>query len=302
MPLHTLTAAADGGRPTYEIKGDFEKLMFFCPDIRSNQKDKSNKDEFIDKSPEELSTELRKYLKSLSDLGFTWLENKLISDYWLVITPLACDNIQRFMPEFKQPLKKNNYIVTAFYNDDVDLVDMIFQKVPGVFGTMEQHSDPKRRLATEAQLSVYMACEINDESEYFEEIANLDKGSDDYKSKFGLSLLSAELDLGCAASEYIKDPIRTFLQYGTDQFGVRFVEQYFNHKASKKVNGYSFGDGYIKNRMAKVNLDKNEKYAAFHDLFGSTGTQFAEYALSKEDLRQKLIEFEDNPWIKLPAA
>jgi hypothetical protein len=299
MPLHSLLSVSDAGRPDYQVVGDFRNMMYFCPDIRFNTKDPKNKGAFIDKSPDELSKELRKHLKGLSDLAYTWLEEKLIADYWLVLTPLVCDRIQANIPEFKQPKKDNNYIVTAFYTDDIDLVDLIFRKTPGGFGTVEQHPDPNRRPGTEAELSVYLACEINEDSDCFEELKKIDKDSSEYKKEFQIALLELELDLGTAATNYIKEEVRTFLQYGTDRFGLRFVEQYFNHKASKKTNGYPMGEGYIRNRMSKVNLDKNEKYVAFQDLFGSRGYQFAEYALSKEDLKTKLVEFENQPWAKL---
>jgi hypothetical protein len=288
MPLHSLISTTDGGRPNYSVVGDFNRMIYFCPDIRFNYKDKAIKDKFIEKSEVELSQELRAHLKGLSDLAFTWLEKKIISDYWLVITPDACDSIQ----------KNNNYIVTPFYTDDIDMVDHIFQKIPGVFGSVELHPDPRRRRGTEACLSVYMACEINEDSDYFEDLKIYEKGSDEYNKKFPPALLSAQLDLGCAASEYIKQQVRAFFQYGTDRFGIRFVEQYFNHKATKKTNGFLLGDGYVRNRMAKVNLDKNEKHAAFHDLFASAGYQFADYALSKEDLKEKLTFFEENSWVK----
>ena len=298
MPLHSLTKTSSSTRPEYKVKGDFQNLMFFCPDIRKDFKDKSSK-EIIEKSPEELSEELKDNLKGLSALAFTWMENKLISDYWLVLTPKICDLIQDYFPEFTQPQKNNNYIVTPFYTDDINFVDILCRKIPGVFGTVDSHPDPRRRRGTDAILSMYLVCEINEESEYFDELKEFDKNSDEYKRKLGPALLTAELDLGCAATDHLKREIRTFMQYGTDSFGVRFVEQYFHGKVSKKSNGYALGEGYIRNRIAKVNLDKNEKYAAFHDLFSSTGFEFAEYALSKEDLKTKLAEFEENPWAQL---
>jgi hypothetical protein len=302
MPLHSLVRTTEGGRPDYSVVGDFNKMMYFCPDIRFNYKDKTIKDKYVEKTQEELSQELRLHLKGLSDLAFTWLDKKIISDYWLVITPEACDYIQQHFPEFNQPQKNNNYIVTPFYTDDIDLVDSLFKKIPGVFGSVELHSDPRRRRGTEACISVYMACEINEDSEYFEDLNIYEKGSEEYNRNFAPALLSTQLDLGGTASEYIKQQVRTFLQYGTDRFGTRFVEQYFNHKATKKTNGFLLGEGYVRNRMAKVNLDKNEKYAAFHDLFASAGYQFADYALSKEDLREKLTAFEANSWVKFEDA
>lgn len=299
MPLHSLIKSTSSGRPDYKVIGDFEKLMFFCPDIRGDYKDKASK-ELKEKTQEELSVELRKNLKGLSELAFTWLENKLISDYWLVITPELCDQIQANFPTCQQPNKNGNYIVTPFYTDDIDLVDALCQKIPSAFGTVNTHPDPRRRRGTDANLSIYLACEVNEESEYFDELKNLEKSSEEYKRKFGPALLAAELDLGSAVADHLSGEIRTFLQYGEDDYGPKFVEQYFNSKASKKINGYALGEGYVRNRFAKVNLDKNGKYAAFHDLFASTGYQFADYALSKEDLKKKLTEFEDNPWVKFP--
>jgi hypothetical protein len=299
MPLHSLISSTDTGRPNYAVVGDFDKMMYFCPDIRFNSIEKGSKDKFIEKTDDELSAELRTHLKGLSAMAYTWLDNKLITDYWLVITPLVCDDIQAKMPEFIQPLKNNNYIVTPFYTSDIDLVDVILKKIPSGFGTVEQRSDPRRRRGSNAEISVYLACEINEDSDFFEELKSLDKNSDEYKKEFGKNLLRLELDMGEAAADYIEDKVRTFIQYGSDTYGIRFVEQYFSNKVSKKTNGYSLGEGYVRNRFAKVNLDKNEKYAVFHDLFGSTGFQFADYALSKEDLRKKLAEFEDKPWIKI---
>jgi hypothetical protein len=300
MPLHSLIPSTDGGgRPKYTVMGDFNKMMYFCPDIRFNSKDKGSKDKFIEKTEEQLSTELRNHLNGLSAMAFSWHDKKLISDYWLVVTPLVCDGIQSNMPEFIQPEPRNNYIVTPFYTSDVDLVDLIFKKVPGGFGTAEQRSDPRRRRGTDAEIGVYLACEINEEGDFFEDLKSIDKNSKEYKEKFGPALLRAELELGEAAADCIKDKVRAFIQYGTDSYGIRFVEQYFGYKVSKKTNSYSLGEGYVRNRFAKVNLDKNEKHAVFHDLFGSAGYQFADYALSKEDLKEKLAAFEEKPWIEL---
>ena len=299
MSLHSLTSGVEGGSPTFKVTGDFQSMMYFCPDIRFNFVDKKNKSQFINKSEQELADELSAHLKGLSTLAYSWLEDKFIKDYWLIITPLLCDRIREFDKDVKPPFKANNYIVTPFYTDDADLVMKLHKSIPYSFGTSEEHPNPNRRKGTYAEISFYLACEVNPEGrEEANELSSLSFGSKEYRDKLNLILLTLELELGEQATHHIKQQVRTFMQYGSDKFGIRFVEQYFNHKASKKINGYSLGEGYVRNRIAKVNLDKNGKYVVFPDLFASSGYQFSEYAKSKEDLRSESAAFEKHPWIQ----
>jgi hypothetical protein len=95
-------------------------------------------------------------------------------------------------------------------------------------------------------------------------------------------------------------PIRSFIQYQKNKYGIQFVEQYFDSKVSKKTSNFPLGEGYIKNMLNDVNKDKNYKYVAFEDLFASTGVDFCNYALSKEDLREISKTFEENSWCSRP--
>jgi hypothetical protein len=294
MPLHTLVTVAETGSPTYKVTGDFDRMIYFCPDIRYDEKNKDD-GSYIDKTEQQLATELKSHLSALSGLAYTWLEKKFISDYWLVITPQVCDSLR----EVSKPQKRDNYIVTPFYTDDIDLVEKIFQSNKyAAYGTSEKNPDSRRRRGSDAELSVYVACEINDQIDDLKNIEQQTLDSNDRKKKLGAALLGISLDLGSVAAEQIGLPTRTFIQYGTDVFGTRFVEQYFNIR-SKKTKGYPLGEGYIKNLMAQTNLSKNAKYSAFPDLFGSSGYQFSSYGLSKEELREKLLAFEENPWVTL---
>ncbi len=299
MSLHRLYPSADGVLPVYKVAGDFQGMMYFCPDIRFNFSDKKNKGQFLNKSDDELSNELSAHLSGLSTLAYSWLEDKFIKDYWLVITPLLCDRIKNFDKNARLPSKDNNYIVTPFYTDDIEFVKNLYKTIPHSYGSSEAHPDPKRRKGTYAEIGFYLACEVNPEGcEEAIALTSLSVDTKEYRDKLNLILLRLELELGEQATHHIKQQVRVFMQYGSDKLGVRFVEQYFNYKASKKTNGYSLGDGYVRNRMAKVNLDKNEKYAAFPDLFASSGYQFSDYALSKEDLRSLSAAFESDPWIQ----
>jgi len=70
MSLKKVIKDENGGRAKYVSHGDFEKLIFFCPDIRYDYLKKGTKDEFISKTPEELENELKNYLISLSIASF----------------------------------------------------------------------------------------------------------------------------------------------------------------------------------------------------------------------------------------
>jgi hypothetical protein len=285
--------------PGYKVAGDFQGMMYFCPDIRFNFLDKKNKGQFLNKSDDELLNELSAHLSGLSTLAYSWLEDKLIKDYWLVITPLLCDQIKNFDKNAKLPTKDNNYIVTPFYTDNIEFVKNLYKTIPHSYGSLEEHPDPRRRKGTYAEIGFYLACEVNPE-DYDEanELNLLPVDTKEYRDKLNLILLRLELELGEQATKHIKYQVRVFMQYGSDKLGIRFVEQYFNHKVPKKTNGYSLGEGYIRNRMGKVNLNKNEKYVVFPDLFASSGYQFSEYALSKGDLRNLSTAFESDPWIQ----
>lgn len=298
MPLHSLIPNEDGLRPDYKMLGDFQAIMYFCPDIRKDYKDKSFGNACVEKTEQELISELDNCISRLSTLSYTWLNNNKIIDYWLVITPLLCDRIQEFDKNIVLPRRRNNYIVTPFYLHEIDFIKALYKAIPNAYGTVDEHPDIRRRRGTEAEIGFYVACQVNPESHIdFSEIEFLERDSDEFRKKLDIIILKIELELGTEATYSLNDQIRTFMQYGNDRFGLRFVEQYFNLKASKKVNGYPLGEGYIRNRMAKVNLSKNEKYAVFHDLFASRGYQFADYALSKEDLKSELASFERQPWV-----
>jgi len=296
MSLKKVIKDENGGRAKYVSHGDFEKLIFFCPDIRYDYLKKGTKDEFISKTPEELENELKNFLISLSIASYNWSEKNIIKDYWLVVTPEICDRL----PKYDAPLKNKNYIVTPFYTDDIQLVTNIYKESNSGFGTQELNPDRRRRKGSNAVIGFYLVCELNEESSFFEEAHALDKESPEYHKKIDQLMLALSLKLGSDLTNFMTQPIRSFIKYGENAEGIQFVEQYFDSKASKKIKGYSLGEGYLRNLIAKVNLDKNTKYIAFEDLFASTGSDFCMYALPKEELKELSKIFEDNSWLPRP--
>ena len=296
MALHKLVMNEELGRPQYVAHGDFEKLMFFCPDIRYDFLKKGTKDQFVSKSTEELETELKHNLISLSIASFAWEKRNLIKDYWLVVTPEICDSL----PKHNAPLEQNNFVVTPFYTDDIELVKNIFKESDKGYGTVQLNSDRQKRKASNATIGFYLACEINEESEVFKDAHSIDKDAPEYLKKINQIFLGLALTLGSDLTEFMGTPMRSFIPYGKNKEGIQFVEQYFDSNVSKKTKGWTLSEGYLKNLLAKVNLDKNHKYVAFNDLFASTGVDFCQYALPKEELRELSTSFEDNSWLPRP--
>jgi hypothetical protein len=298
MALHKLVTNEDGGRPSYVEDGDFTKMIYFCPDIRYNYLKKGTKDQYVEKTNEELERELKHYLISLSIASFNWVERKVISDYWLVVTPQVCDHLT----QYNAPSKDNNYIVTPFYTDDIELVRLLYTEndFGYGYGSVEVSPDKRKRKGSNAVIGFYLACEINDESENFKDAQAFEKGTPEYTKKVNELLLTMSLNLGSDLTDFMGMPIRAFIQYGKNKSGIQFVEQNFDSKASKKTKGWSLGEGYLRNLLGKVNEDKNYKYVAFEDLFESTGNDFCDYALSKDEMRSISKSFEDNSWLPRP--
>jgi hypothetical protein len=296
MALHKLVSDGAGGRPTYVGHGDFEKLIFFCPDIRYDYLKKGTKDEYVSKTPDELETELKHSLISLSIASFNWAKRKIIKDYWLVVTPTICDHLS----EHKAPLQNNNYVVTPFYTDDIELVKNMYKESDRGYGTVELNRDRRRRRGSNAEIGFYLVCEIDEESDFFKDAHSIDKSTPEYLKKINQLLLTMSLNLGSDLTDFMGTPMRSFIQYGKNKEGIQFVEQYFDSKVSKKTKGWSLGEGYLRNLLAQVNLDKNYKYVAFEDLFASAGNDFCEYALPKEELKELSTSFEDSSWLPRP--
>jgi len=299
MALHKLADDPDGGRPDYVAHGDFTNMMYFCPDIRYNYLNKGVKDEYIERTDEELDTLLKEYLISLSIVANNWVDMEVVKDYWLVITPVICDNLTGT----KSPLERDNFIVTPYYSDDIELVRRLYKDndfYQNGFGTSILREDRRKRRGSEAVIGFYLACEVKLDSEYFEALKSLDENSVEYQKAYQDNFLVHCLDMGSSVTKFMDMPIRSFIQYRKNKYGLQFVEQYFDSKIAKKTSRWPLGEGYIRNMLNDVNKDKNYKYVAFEDLFASTGVDFCTYALSKEDLRDFSKSFEENSWYPRP--
>jgi len=300
LALHKLASSADGGRPDYVAHGDFTNMIYFCPDIRYDYLKKGTKDEYIERTDEELDQLLKEYLISLSVAANTWLDMKVISDYWLVVTPEICDKLNK---DVTPPLKQENFIVTPYYSDDIELVRQLIRGADYShigYGTSILREDKRKRRASDAVIGFYLACEINLDSKYFEVLKTLDTESKEYQKAYQDNLLAHCLRMGTCVTKYMDMPMRSFIQYQKNKYGIQFVEQYFDSRVSKKTSNFPLGEGYIRNMLNDVNKDKNYKYVAFEDLFESTGVDFCNYALSKEDLRKFSKTFEENSWCPRP--
>ena len=300
MALHKLVSSADGGRPDYVAHGDFTNMIYFCPDIRYDYLKKGTKDEYIERTDEELDQLLKEYLISLSIAANNWLDMEVISDYWLVVTPEICDKLKN---EVNAPLKQDNFIVTPYYSDDFELVRQLYKDTDYYhtrYGTSILREDKRKRRGSDAVIGFYLACEIKLDSKYFEVLKSLDADSAEYKKAYQDNFLAHCLDMGSSVTKFMDMPIRSFIQYQKNKYGIQFVEQYFDSKVSKKTSNFPLGEGFIRNMLNDVNKDKNYKYVAFEDLFESTGVDFCNYALSKEDLREISKAFEENSWCPRP--
>lgn len=295
MPYQTFKSyETETGRNAhdYVVEGSFDDLLYLCPDVF---RDKLNDGEIEEKSEDELAKEYRDQLYQIWKAVGPLLDDGYISDYWLVLTPSVCDS--GLLP-FTQPQKQNNFIVTRFNYEEIELVEKVIVPSGTAGGTVWLSSDKRKRLASNSTLDVYVVVKVNPEHTDFQNWRDAGKDSKEYrKAIFDLCLTVAS-----DVASYFESPLRCFMPFGTrEKFGVKepvFVEQYFDENA-KKTKGWPLGEGYVRGVLRELDRTKLRKYVAFVDLFASTGVQFCEYGLSFEELQQFHQLFKASPWVPI---
>ena len=295
MPYQTFKSyETETGRKEhdYVVEGSFDDLLYLCPDVF---RDRTKDGEIIEKTDEEFAKEYRDQIFQIFRAVGPLLDDGYISDYWLVLTPSVCDS---GLLQFARPEKQNNFIVTRFNYEEIELVEKVIVPSGTAGGTVWLSDDKRKRLATNSRLDVYVVVKLNPEHPDFNKWKVAGKDSKDFRTTiFNLSLVVAS-----DVVSYFESPLRCFMAYGTrEKFGVKepvFVEQYFDIRA-KKTKGFPLGEGYVRGVFRELDRAKLGKYVAFVDLFASTGVQFCEYGLSFEELQELQKSFAANPWVSI---
>jgi hypothetical protein len=276
----------------YFVNGDFKKLMYLCVDVFY---DKNEGGRVINKSDAEIAAEYRNQLESFYNAVGPLLDDEYIKDYWLVLTPLVCDSGRL---SYAQPKESDNYIVTPFNLEEIDLVEKVIVPSGRAGGSVVVSADKRKRLATNSRLEAYVAVLLNDEHPDYVGW----KESDNQEEEHNSSVLGLGLWVGDYVLEYMDVPLRTFLFYGNRKKQGRtepvFVEQYFE-KSVKKTNEYSLGEGYVRGMLRDIDQSKLRKYMAFMDMFESRGADFCTYGLSHQELDALAAEFRKSPWVSI---
>lgn len=226
-------------RLVYGVEGDFSELLYLCPDVFS---DVVENNKVYPKEQKDIANDYRDQLGRLYRAVGSLKERAYIKDYWLVVTPNVCDS---GLLAFDRPLERNNFIVTPFNFEDIDLAVMVVMLSGMAAGTHEVSNIPSKRLATNSRLDVYVAVQLNSECSIFPSCNGEVRDAEEYVNR----LFSLSLTVGQDAASYSEVPLRVFLQYGTNEvFGKSqpvYVEQYFDRNASE-TNGFHLGPGYIR--------------------------------------------------------
>jgi hypothetical protein len=260
----------------------FQNMLYLCIDCFN---DRMEDEQIVPKTEDELAKDYRNQIYSLYKAIGPLLDNEIINDYWLVVTPRICDTK---CAEWTPPLPYGNFIVTPFNYEDIELVEKIVVPSGVAGGTVRVNPDKNKRLATNSVLDVYVAVELND-------------GHPDFVNSE--SSLSQSLWTGDYVASYLDTSLRTFLNYGKREInGLTkpvIVEQYFDKNIRDKTNGYCLGEGFVRGKLRKLDASRLNKYIAFSDFFSSKGVAFCQYGLSLEELKVNKKAFSDSPWVKI---
>lgn len=244
----------------YEEADGFSRLIFVTPDIRQS--------EYI--SDEELSERYHQFFDGVKKLGET--ARKTIADYALVITPLICDS--RFIEA--KPEKKDNYIVTDLDDQAKHLIDDVVIKSQMSLGDDER-----------ARFGFYFAIEVSEEFSRIKELEHADPASEEYQ----VAVYNGGINVvGVLAEDYIDQPVRSFIPHPS----VGYFEQYWDRGVKKLIDGWPLGKGYLTSPTAS----KQKKHIVAMNLFSSTGSEFAQYALSKDEMVALREQYMTSPWAK----
>lgn len=253
----------------YERAPGFEKMFYIAPDVRYKEVD----------SDEELAAKFRKFLEAMWNFCGAYLDANWLTDYALVLTPLVCDS--KFVEG--QPKEKGNYIVTGFNYEEIDLVEKVIVKSQKSTGDDERPT-----------LGFYVALEVSPDNPWLEDVADQPTDSADYN----MAVFQAQMAMAQAiADEYYDEKIRVFA-YSDD---VGYFEQYFDRNVKTKTQKLHLGDGWFKCRLKAGDQypSKCAKYVVAMDLFESTGSDFAQYGLGKDDLKAGRESFNEEPWVTI---
>lgn len=294
MSLKSMLGEDGLKRLFYGVEGNFSDLLYLCPDVFS---DRVENNKVALKEQKDVANDYRDQLGGLFQAVGSLKERAYIKDYWLVVTPNVCDS---GLLAFDRPLKRNNFIVTSFNCEDIDLAVMIVMLSGMAAGTHKVSNVPSKRLATNSRLDVYVAVQLNSDCSIFPgcngEVGNA--------GEYANPVFSLSLTVGQDAASYSDVPLRAFLQYGTNEvFGKSqpvYVEQYFDRNASE-TNGFNLGPGYIRGVLRELNRYHLQKYIAFNDLFASTGVEFCSYGLSLDELIEFESSFSKDPWAAMES-
>jgi hypothetical protein len=279
MPFHTLKTInkRQEKHPGYNVIGTFEKMLYLAIDIRWDRLKENSKYIYENKTDNEILAEFKIQLEGLRNLNDHLIKNSMIENSWLVATPIICDHVKNYGNADR---KSNIYAVTALDKANLEEFEKLISQAGTACGEAQPRPDKRRRLASQAEIGVYVALELK----YRESNPLLHEDHSDMKNDIETAFLNLSLTIGETASLYINAPIRMFLQHGATPDGPRFVEQYMNSKISTRTNGFRMGEGYIRGLIRGLNRKKISKYVVFCDMFESTGAKFSLYGLSKEEL------------------
>lgn len=244
----------------YEKAPGFDRLLFITPDVRHGEC----------ANEAELKQKYQQFFDGVRQ--FCETDRKWVSESALVITPLICDS--RFVEG--QPEKKENYIVS--YLDDVgkQLIEDVIVKSKKSLGDEDR-----------AQFGFYFMIEVSPEFPLIQKLGDADPNSEEYQGAVhdGHMNIAAVL-----AEDLIDQKLRSFLAYPS----VGYVEQYWDRHVKDLTDGWPLAEGYQNSSTP----EKRKRYIVANDMFLSTGYQFAQYALSKDETVALRAEYFKSPWVK----
>jgi hypothetical protein len=244
------------GTRKYQCVEGFDRLFFVAPDVRSYEV----KDDL------ELLQKYQDFCKGVWEFCGPYLDANWLEDYSFVLTPAVCDS--KYVEGM--PFKRDNYIVTPFNDDDFSLIADVVVK--------SQMSAGDDRRPT---LGFYIAMEVSEKHPDLVDVEHKISGFKEYQ----MAISQAQVQMVDAlAKDYVQGKVRAFIS----SRDVGYFEQYFDRSIKKETNNLCLADGWLKCMLSaktRTSSAKCEKYVVAMDLFNSTGSDFAQFALNKDSLK-----------------
>lgn len=250
----------------YKRQSGFERMLYISLDVRD-----------ADVSDDtELASIYKDFLSNMQEFCEASKDDNLIDSYALVLTPLICDSGKLN----NAPLPRDNYIVTSFCEDDAELIEKVIVK------SQRSTGDESR-----PTLGFYIAIEVSEKNPWFEYTDDRNPKGEEYSK----ALLHAQMNIAdCFVADWYVGKIRAFVNYEP----VGYFEQFFDSKVKSKTKSMKLGPGWFKCMVTTKSSNPNQcdKFIVFMDLFASTGSDFAQYALSKKEIANLSRAYQKDPW------